>query len=189
MENTVIAVEELFLELEKDISEFREKTGIYCISGCGACCKKPDIEATALEFLPFAFYVYKQGEAENIFKQLDEGKDICILFKSFPEKNINAGTCTRYAHRGLICRLFGFSARVNKHEKPELATCKIIKESQKENYQNAVRNIERGINVPVMRDYYFRLRAIDENLGGKFYPINQAIMQALEKVMIYYAYR
>ena len=40
-----------------------------------------------------------------------------------------------------------------------------------------------------MSDYYFRLRSIDTELGTKMMPINQAIRQAIEVVMSYYAYR
>ncbi len=190
MQDKVKAVEEVFGELEKEISLFQKNTKLGCIAGCGACCKKPDIEATPLEFLPFAYELYKRGEAENVLEKLNNNPgNICIIFKAFAEQNNNAGTCTEYKHRGLICRLFGFSARLDKYGKPELATCKIIKETQAENYNDAVTKIGEGLAIPVMRDYYFRLRSVDANLSDKFYPINIAIKEAIEHVLMYYAYR
>ena len=188
MLDKVKAVEEVFEELEKEISSFQGTTKLHCIPGCGACCKKPDIEATSLEFLPFAHHLYTLGEAENILEKLNSNPgDTCIIFKSF--ETANGGTCTEYKYRGLICRLFGFSARLDKHGKPELATCKIIKETQTEVYSNTVNRIGEGLAIPVMRDYYFRLRSVDANLSDKFYPINIAIKEAIEHVLMYYRYR
>lgn len=188
MQEKIKAIEQVFDELDKELSAFQSNTKLHCIAGCGACCKKPDIEATALEFLPYAYYLYQKGQAENILEQLENNpQNICIIFRSF--ETVNGGTCTEYKYRGLICRLFGFSARVDKHGKPELATCKIIKESQADNYSNSVKLIEQGLEIPIMRDYYFRLRSVDANLSDKFYPINKAIKEAIEKVLLYYAYR
>ena len=182
------AVKDVFEELDKQISVFQSKTKLHCIAGCGACCKKPDIEATPLEFLPFAHHLYTIGEAENTLEKLSNNPgDICIIFKAF--ETANGGTCTQYNYRGLICRLFGFSARVDKHGKPELATCRIIKETQEEDYTKAVNEIGEGLAIPVMRDYYFKLRSVDANLSDKFYPINIAIKEAIEHVLIYYRYR
>jgi Fe-S-cluster containining protein len=190
LQDKIKAVEEVFDELGKEISAFQKQTKLGCVTGCGACCKKPHIEATPLEFLPFAYHLYKIGKAENVLEKLNNNPgNTCIIFKAFPEQNTNAGTCTEYKYRGLICRLFGFSASLDKHGKSELSTCKIIKETQAENYTNAVTQITEGLSIPVMRDYYFKLRSVDANLSDKFYPINIAIKEAIEHVLMYYAYR
>jgi len=190
VEEKVKAVEEVFNELENEVSAFRQATKLHCIAGCGACCKKPDIEATPLEFLPFAYHLYLKGEAEHVLEKLNNNPgNTCIIFKSFPEQNINAGTCTEYRHRGLTCRLFGFSARIDKYGKPELSTCKTIKETQAEDYHKTVKLVGEGMSIPLMRDYYFRLRSVDANLTEKFFPVNLAIKQAIEYVLMYYAYR
>lgn len=190
MLDKVKAVEKVFEELDKEIASFQGNTRLHCVAGCGACCKKPDIEATPLEFLPFAHHLYTIGEAENVLEQLNsDAESVCIIFKAFPGQNKNAGTCTEYKYRGLICRLLGFSASLDKYGKPELATCKIIKETQADDYSNTVKGIGEGLAIPVMRDYYFRLRSVDPNLSDKFYPINIAIKEAIEHVLMYYAYR
>ncbi len=188
MQEKIKAVEQVFEEFDKEVTSFQSQTKLHCVAGCGLCCKKPDIEATPLEFLPFAHYLYQKGEAQKVLEQLQSNpQNICSIFKSF--ETVNGGTCTEYKYRGLICRLFGFSARVDKHGKSELATCKIIKETQSENYNKAASEIGEGLAIPVMRDYYFKLRGIDASLTDKFYPINIAIKEAIEKVLLYYAYR
>jgi Fe-S-cluster containining protein len=181
------AVEKLFLRLEKEMDEFRGQSGLYCPSGCGVCCKKPDIEATPLEFLPMALHVFDQGKAEEVLNELTQKQDsLCLVFR--PSPTSFGGLCNAYPHRGLICRLFGYSARRNKEGRNELVTCRIVKEEQKTNFENTVQQIQDGLPVPVMTEYYSRLTSIDPNLIS-FYPINEAMKKALEYVLHYYSYR
>jgi len=101
-----------------------------------------------------------------------------------------AGLCTEYKHRGLICRLFGFSARTNKHGKKELVTCEIIKTEQTDQYTHAYEKVEQEKeSIPIMHQYYMQLHAIDYELTKDFYPINVAIRKAIETVLAWYAYR
>jgi len=187
----VKAVEKVFSLLEKDIEQFKEKTGLGCLKGCGECCKKPDIEASVLEFLPYAYYLYKNNQAFDILDKLEEyaeANSVCFMFSPFTTEQ-NAGFCSQYQYRGLICRLFGFSAYLNKYGVPQLSTCRLIKESSPDAVQKAGDMIEKGDKVPVMRNYYFALMAIDPVLTEKRYPINQAIVKALQEVCFYYSYR
>jgi hypothetical protein len=102
---------------------------------------------------------------------------------------MGGGMCTQYEHRGLICRLFGFSARTNKYAKREFITCQTIKTGQPEAYDDTVRAVESGSVIPVINQHYMRLHAIDADLAQEFYPINEAIRHAIETVLHYYAYR
>jgi len=187
LEEKVRAVEELFKDLDREIAGFQNTTGLHCKFGCGQCCLKPDIEASALEFLPFANHLYKTGKAEEWYERVKStDSSICLILNPTQP---GSGHCSEYEHRGLICRLFGYSARTNKYGKRELVTCQIIKTEQTVSYQDAERAIERGGGVPVMTDFYMRLHAIDADLARDFYPINTAIKKALEVVLQYYAYR
>lgn len=187
IEEKVRAVEQVFAELDAAISEFQSWSKLGCQFGCGKCCFKPDIEATALEFLPFAFHLYKSDQAWDWFGRVRSSDDpLCLILNPTQE---GAGLCSEYQYRGLICRLFGYSARTNKHGRKELVTCQIIKTGQVESHQLAESKIEDGAAVPVMSDYYMQLHAIDPDLARSFYPINKAIQKALEVVMHYYAYR
>ncbi len=186
----VKAVEKLYTELEKEMEVFRNGTGMHCIAGCGKCCFKADIEASVLEFLPFAYHLYQEQQAEIWLEKLNdlpEGQ-LCLILDTLGSGQ-NTGRCTAYPHRGLICRLFGFSAAFDKYGNRRLSTCKIIKTELPEIHGKAEAWVKEGQTTPVMRNYYFRLCHIDHRLTDTFYPINQAIKRAIEEVLAYYAYR
>jgi uncharacterized protein len=187
LKEKVQAVEEVFRKLDSEIATFQSWSSLSCKFGCGKCCYKADIEATALEFLPFAHYLYEKDLA---FEWLDGLKaatsPLCMILD--PAKN-GAGLCSEYIYRGLICRLFGYSARTNKYGSKELVTCQIIKTEQAEAFNVAKEKVENNETVPVMNQYYMQLHAIDPELARDFYPINQAIRRAIETVLHYYAYR
>ena len=183
----VRAVEEVFEALDNEIAHFQNWSGLHCSFGCGKCCFKPDIEATILEFLPFAHFLYTNNQAFDWLERL-KGNDekLCLILN--PTQG-GAGLCSEYKHRGLICRLFGYSARTNKHGKKELVTCAIIKGEQGDMYQASQQQIESGREVPVMSNFYMRLHSIDPDLTREYFPINEAIKRAIEVILHYYAYR
>lgn len=187
LEEKVQAVEGIFRLLDQEISQFQKESELHCKLGCGKCCFKPEIEATILEFLPFAQHLYEQGEAEAWLQRLKSSSPICVILN--PGRQ-GVGLCSVYAYRGLICRLFGFSARTNKYGKKELVTCEIIKEEQNQQYEAAAMEVEQEKqSIPVMHNYYLRLHSIDFELTRDFYPVNVAIRKAIETVLSYYAYR
>lgn len=187
LEEKVAAVREVFISLDEQIATFQGLTSLHCKVGCGKCCFKPDIEATVLEFLPFALHLYQNKQAEQWLERLNHtNESICAILNP---QQAGMGLCSEYAHRGLICRLFGYSARTNKYGKKELVTCQIIKTDQADAYNQSIQKIESGLEVPVMSNFYMRLHAIDYELTHTFYPINEAIGRALETVLQYYAYR
>jgi Fe-S-cluster containining protein len=187
LEEKVNAVRQVFENLDQQIAGFQSATSLHCKWGCGKCCFKPDIEATILEFLPFAFYLHQTGKAEEWLDKLnDSDSSICHILNP---TQASAGLCSEYAHRGLICRLFGYSARTNKYGKKELVTCQIIKTEQAEAYEKATTEIDQGLPVPVMNQFYMQLHGIDFELTKEFYPINEAIKRAIEVVLQYFAYR
>ena len=85
--------------------------------------------------------------------------------------------------------MFGFAANTDKYGKLRLATCKIIKEGQTDNYNTTADAITKGLHVPVFTEYYMQLNQIDFHLGNKILPVNKALAMALEEVLQYYAYR
>jgi Fe-S-cluster containining protein len=184
----VQAVEGVFQDLDAAISGFQSRSTLHCKMGCGKCCFKPDIEATALEFLPFAHHLYQQGSAYDWFEKLKLSEEaVCLILNP---TQAGAGLCSEYVYRGLICRLFGYSARTNKYGERELVTCQIIKTEQQEAYETTRDLVKKNEQpVPVMNQYYMQLHAIDPELARDFYPINQAIRKAIEIVLQYYAYR
>jgi Fe-S-cluster containining protein len=183
----VAAVKRVYARLDKEIATMQQSSGLHCLSGCGECCKKPDIECTPLEFLPLALELFDEGRAEQAWEELQSQQNsLCYVFR--PHITNFGGLCNAYPNRGLICRLFGFTARTNKEGQRELVTCKFIKEEQAFAFAQVTEELKAGKKIPVMSEYYTRLTSIDPTLA-EFYPINQAIQKALEIVMHYYAYR
>ncbi|MEJ1221436.1 YkgJ family cysteine cluster protein [Sediminicola sp. 1XM1-17] len=190
IESRVAAVEALYSKLEIEISKFQSHTKLQCASGCGKCCTKPDIDASPLEFLPWAFHLFLTGKAETTLETLKERTAThCFLYNPVSLLGGDNGSCGHYKYRGLICRLFGYGASRDKMGQLRLATCKIIKESQQENYLKANEDIGKGLYVPIFTDYYMNLSQIDYKLGNMILPINQAFKLAIEEVLQYYAYR
>ena len=188
IERKVQLVEILFSKLEQEIAQFEQASGLSCVSGCGKCCTYPNVEASPIEFLPWAFHLFLNGEAEKTIIQLKKNQSAtCIIYK--PLSIINQGRCGNYKYRGLICRLFGFAANTDKYGNLRLATCKIIKDGQADNYNSTAEAINKGLYVPVFTEYYMQLNQIDFNLGNIILPINKALKIALEEVLQYYTYR
>ncbi|MBX7052320.1 MAG: YkgJ family cysteine cluster protein [Flavobacteriales bacterium] len=183
----VKAVKKVYERLDREIAQLQRESGLHCLSGCGECCKKADIEATPLEFLPLALQFFDEGRAEQVLEELNQSQDpLCYVFR--PHVTNFGGLCNEYPNRGLICRLFGFTARRNKEGDAELVTCKLIKEHQQSLYETLIAEIKSGKKIPVMSEYYTRVTSIDPGLT-QFYPINQAMAKAIETVLHYYAYR
>ena len=190
IEHKVRQVEALFDRLEIEIRDFKSETHLYCNAGCGKCCSKPDIDASPLEFLPWAFHLFLNGKAEETVVLLNNAVTTnCFLYRPLSVLEHHKGSCGNYRYRGLICRLFGYAANTDKFGKLRLATCKIIKEEQNENFNAAEEAIIKGKYVPVFTDYYMRLAQIDLRLGITLLPINEALKMAIEEVLHYYAYR
>ncbi len=188
IERRVQLVEKLFTQLEQEIAQFETLSGIACVKGCGKCCTYANVEASPLEFLPWAFNLFLNSEAEKTLKLLNEtNTSTCIIYK--PLAIINQGRCSNYKYRGLICRLFGSAANTDKYGNLRMAMCKIIKEGQAKNYNSTTKAITKGLNVPIFTEYYMQLNQIDFNLGNTILPVNQALKMALEVVFQYYAYR
>lgn len=187
----VKAVERLFDRLDAEIADVKNTTGLGCVAFCGRCCTKPDIEATVLEFLPFAYYTFKEGKAlelrETLCSLLADQDSLCILFA--PTISGQPGFCTDYVHRGLICRLFGFSARTAKTGQREWLSCGEMKAHKSDELGRVNELLESGSHVPMASDYGYSLLSIDRDLGSLRMPINLAIRKALEYVLSYYAYR
>ncbi len=186
----VKAVERVFKSLDEEINRLKAKTGLHCLTGCGMCCTKPDIEASPLEFLPLAFEWFQNGQAMEKLEFLQQNySPICVSYAPLSLIDQTSGSCGTYLNRGLICRLFGYGATRDKNGELKLVTCKLIKEDQPGGYATAHQLIHQKEYIPVFSDYYKKLFQIDFKLANQVYPINKAIQVALEEILHYYAYR
>ena len=186
----VSEIEAIFRDLDSDINSFQSSTKLKCLPGCGRCCTHNQIDASPLEFLPWAYQLYLQGQAYEVLEELSKKTSkICHNYNPIGLLEEGKGNCGTYNYRGLICRLFGYGANADKYGKLRLATCKTIKADQALVFQNAESMIANGLSVPVFTHYYMRLSQIDFELGSKIVPINKALKIAIEEVLHYYMYR
>ena len=179
-------IESLQKTIDKDTMAFKHNSGIDCTKHCTECCRYPDINATPLEFLPFAWHSYKLGLLDQWFDRLESCESSQCIFARINDGNWG---CSIYPARGFICRLFGFSATTDKNGQPVFAACRILKQKQPEMVNNASQFIAAGGKIPVMASYYRRLAAIEPALGTQFMPINDAIRKALEIIYFHLHYR
>ncbi|MFC0875559.1 hypothetical protein ACE01N_03145 [Saccharicrinis sp. FJH2] len=185
MYHKVLAVRKVFAEADKVVVSYRKSSHIFCELNCYSCCTKPDIQATVLEFLPLAYDLYKKGEAETFYDELQNNgfNTICKLLVPFAVNGGEIKGCSNYKYRGLICRMFGYSGFSNKNGEIQLSTCKIIKEGQGNKIAAA------PVNPPVMSEFYYRLMDIDRSLCVPMLPINKAILKAIEVVLFHYSFK
>ncbi len=190
LQEKALGVASVFEELDTEIDAYLKHSKLGCISGCGFCCANPKVMATVLEFVPFAFDLYKRGLANEVYDRLEgTGEDeFCIVYKSTSEDSAS-GFCSEYKNRGMICRVFASTARVNKEGKKELITCKKIKEEKRVDYKTASLRINDDLDVPLASAAYQRLVGIDFDLTREQFPINQAIKRALEAVLRFQYYQ
>lgn len=176
-------VKKVLEEAEIQTNYFGQKNGISCPSGCGLCCITPNIEASPLEFLPAAYQLYRDGKAETALELVREKplKSVCIFYDDAPG---TTERCTMYANRGLVCRLFGYSARINKLNQYSMITCQIIKQSEP---YNKLGQPELRF-APLAAGFYMQLRNIDIREGDRMMPVNEAIRNAIEMVLLHFSY-
>lgn len=181
-------VEKVFSELDEHISLVTSQTTMKCVHLCNACCRKTDIEASPIEFIPLAAWLYENGKVDEFLAKLDRSDETgyCVLFSQDAWKEGKWG-CQNYEKRGLICRLFGFGYRFNREGALELVTCKIMKQTCPGAVETARQiGIDSPDQVPVFRNYSMQLYSIDPDLAIQQYPINQAIRVAIEKLYFHY---
>lgn len=124
-------VQRVFNDIDAANREIAQKTGLKCLSGCGACCLSPKVTAMPIECLPLAKsllerYIDTEGLLEDLFLHA-EAETSCQFYNPNPfEPSI--GNCTVYFDRPSLCRIFGSSARREKNGSISLILCKTQKE-------------------------------------------------------------
>ena len=187
----ILAVNEVYKDLDGQIAQIALKSGMKCPQLCNACCRKTDIEASPIEFISLAAWLYENGKVDDFLSRLDQSAETgyCVLFDPEAWKDGN-WACLNYEKRGLICRLFGFGYRLNREELPELVTCKVMKETLPEAVLKArLIGIETPDEIPLFRNYSMRLYSIYPELAIRQLPINKAIRLAIEKLYFHYSPR
>ena len=170
-------------ELDARTAQFRTVSGLQCPTGCGACCLSAKVEATVLELLPLAMSLVGSDGGDRLVQRLSEPglAAHCVLYD--PEGR--EGHCGAYAHRGVVCRLFGFAGNHDRCQVPRLAACKVMRAVNPEMVARSEALIELEPSLlPIFSEAGIRLCAMDPGLGARRLPINDAIREALAKVEV-----
>jgi Fe-S-cluster containining protein len=179
-------VERVFKQLDWEAEKFGKESNLKCLTNCNLCCLKKGLEANVLEFLPYAYYLVKNNLHEAVLDLLDTDPEHCInLAKTQITGQIEG--CKSYQHRGLICRLFGFSGVRDKNSKLAIYTCSLMKKEYPEEFRIASEQINLGMNIPLATNFYSQIYFIDSQMADDYNPINISIRKAIEKVAYYYA--
>lgn len=186
--NAAKKVEKVYADLDKQIAMFQANTGLHCAHTCNMCCMKKDLETSVLEFLPLAIHLYENNLHEQFLDELAKGHDFCVCLSQLKINGQLTG-CTQYKHRGLICRLFGFSGLIGKTGEKKIYTCKVIKTEQADQYVLATNRINQKLKIPMASDFQIRMDQIDPNMANDVNFINVSIEKALNKVAYYYSHK
>ena len=148
----------LYTNIEGKTAEFCRSYNIACGPGCGTCCEyfMPDItECEARLVAAYLLFVLKDTALMDRVKEfaLHESGP-CPLYRADSPYH-----CSVYEARPLICRLFGACAYQDKNGKAEFRRCRYNVE------ETMPKKLVFEDDVPVMQDYSYALRALDEREG------------------------
>lgn len=181
----------LYEELDRIIGRLKECGNMECPELCGRCCKTPamNVESSVIEALPLVINLLETGQVDFFYEMLDKFKDCdpCIFYTDEIREG-NRGRCSVYRYRPLVCRLFGYSAVINKHGKIAPALCSTIKEAMPGCAARITSLIERGLPVPVFSEYTMRSSMLNPAIGFERYPVNMAVKKAIEFVGLQMSY-
>ena len=175
---------EVYDDLERQIAEFKRGAGIECLQGCTFCCATAKfVEATIFEMLPLSLHFWEEGRAPEILEKLEgiHPEAPCILLNPNPLDEPSGG-CSYYRFRPLICRLFGFSATLDKNGRPSIALCAPLKDLNSGIAERVDQKIREDLPFPLMPAFSRKVAMIDPHLGQEKYPVNIALLEALELV-------
>jgi Fe-S-cluster containining protein len=178
-EPKVDSILELYKQMETVFSGFQKENRLSCPEGCGACCLSPEIEASVAEMLPLAHYLIKTNKAIETLNDLEDSSRTCVLYQS-QTANGEKGYCKAYEYRPAICRMFGVAGASSKDSTTKYSICSKLK-------QERMREIEdlelRKPEAPFMHEWIHKLLSIDPEVLQQRYPINQALKEALLKLL------
>lgn len=181
MMDKIRKVEQVFKQLDKETERFGKQSNLKCLTNCNLCCMKKGLEANVLEFLPLAYYLVKNNLHEAALDLLETNPEHCINLAKSQVPGYTTG-CSNYEHRGMICRLFGFSGIKDKNSKLAVYTCSHMKNEYPQEFKSAMERINAGMEIPMVTDFYYQIYFIDTHMANDYNPINVSIRKAIEKV-------
>ncbi len=159
----------LYAHIEQETSFFCQDNSIACGPGCGTCCEHfmPDI-TTSEARLVAAYLLFTKADPlliERVRSFVGNHEGPCPLYRFDSPYH-----CSVYPVRPLICRLFGACATQDKHGNAVFRRCRYNVE------QTMPLFLSFDHDVPVMQDYSYALRSIDDQDGQVGYLADMVSM-------------
>ncbi|RVT48209.1 YkgJ family cysteine cluster protein [Rheinheimera sediminis] len=169
-------------EIAQTYSSYQNDRKLFCRSGCGECCLHPGIEASVLEMLPLALYLYEQGTAESTLEALQHHElDGCYFYQASSEDR-KSGQCGVYPYRPAVCRMFGAAGYRGREGEVLLSICKVIRTDEPAAVIAAEQSLT-SVMPPMMMNHKAQIAQLDYELSKQNMPIKEATAAALEKVL------
>ncbi len=162
--------------LEEMQERFVYDFSVSCTSGCGECCRRYVPFLAENEADAAAYLIIRDGRDDEILSLLlssDRSSPVCPLYDAGREFH-----CRCYSGRSLVCRLFGFSAVLDKRGKPCYSGCRWKKEERKLTQDELEGKME---DVPVMSIW-------GEALRGEGETIYVSLPKAIGKIRLLLSY-
>ena len=185
--DTIARVLELYEEIDRHCLSFQLESGLRCLDGCGSCCDSLKVESTPVVMLPAAAELFRRGELEAWHERLVTGEYDglrCVFYSPAPLFPSN-GHCSMYAQRPTICRLFGFSAVMNKKGLVEFGACRQLKTAVPDLFVHIGEKIHQGLNIPILSQYAMQVFGLDATGKNRLMSINQAFRLAVAKFVFF----
>lgn len=148
----------LYTDIEQKSNAFCSEYAIACGPGCGTCCEHfmPDITASEARLVAaYLLFIKKDSSLiESVRQNMGNQQGPCPLYRFDSPFH-----CSVYAARPLICRLFGACANQDKNGAAVFRRCKYNAE------KTMPEHIAFTADVPVMQDYSYALRSLDDQEG------------------------
>jgi len=186
------AIQKLFQELDQETGALQRSTGLSCTTGCSRCCLSPQVETTVAEMLPMAAALHEQGRSSAFHQYLAQscvdGDPICVVLHRKTPTGAQ-GSCSQYAERPGICRLFGFAGQRDKQGQARLSPCAQLKTHEGERIKQIQQDAQEGrLSIPLFYTLPARVALAADSESEPLLPINEALRQAIERVELDAAY-
>ena len=80
LKQKIIAVNRILRSADDHVVKFQSQLNLTCAPHCSHCCKKADIETTALEFLPAAYNLFYPGNTTQFLIALIRNRTVYAFF-------------------------------------------------------------------------------------------------------------
>jgi Fe-S-cluster containining protein len=149
---------------------FGRDSGLACPGGCGDCCSSQKPEDSVLSALPAARWAVESDFVEALeAAALERPEGPCVFFDADADKH-----CMIYPLRPLVCRLFGFAGRRDKHGLVQYRPCRRMKDPDGPG----------PATVPVFSDFSARIDGLYPPLGRERLPLNLAFFKAAQWLLL-----